>query len=59
MLAEKGWNVTSNSMSGTHLYLWLKQNNYPPGFRVLCMNCNFAIGHSGYCPHNAKVEHAR
>ena len=22
-------------------YRWLKDNNYPPGFRVLCMNCQF------------------
>lgn len=56
MLEEKGWNVTSQSMSGTHLYMWLKQNGYPLGFRVLCMNCNFAIGHSGSCPHRAKVQ---
>lgn len=25
--------------SGTSLYYWLKRNNYPPGFQVLCMNC--------------------
>lgn len=25
--------------SGTGLYLWLKRNNYPEGFQVLCMNC--------------------
>jgi ribosomal protein L36 len=22
-------------------YRWLKKNNYPPGFQVLCMNCQF------------------
>ena len=22
-------------------YAWLKKNNFPPGFRVLCNNCNF------------------
>jgi hypothetical protein len=33
------------------LYGWLKRNNYPEGFRVLCMNCNFSLGHFGYCPH--------
>ena len=37
---------------GSHnLILWLKRNNYPPGFRVLCMNCNFSLGMHGYCPH--------
>lgn len=30
---------------------WLKQNDYPPGFRVLCMNCNFSLGMYGQCPH--------
>lgn len=37
---------------GSHqLLLWLKRNKYPPGFRILCMNCNFAMGMHGYCPH--------
>lgn len=30
---------------------WLKQNNYPAEFRVLCHNCNHALGSYGYCPH--------
>lgn len=37
--------------SGPDLYHWLKRNNYPSGFRVLCMNCNCALAYSGYCPH--------
>lgn len=37
---------------GTNIYKWLKDHHYPEGFRVLCMNCNFALGHFGYCPHN-------
>lgn len=32
-------------------YEWLRANSYPPGFQVLCMNCNFAKGHFGKCPH--------
>lgn len=39
-----------------HIYQWLKKNNFPPGYRVLCMNCNFAAGMYGKCPH--EVEHA-
>lgn len=35
---------------GKVLYQWVKTNEYPDGFRVLCMSCNFAIGHAGYCP---------
>lgn len=37
--------------NGAGLYSWLIKNNFPAGLRVLCMNCNFSIGHSGYCPH--------
>jgi len=36
---------------GIKLYLWLKRKGYPPGFQVLCMNCNFAKGKYGLCPH--------
>ena len=36
---------------GMHTYLWLKQQGYPKGFRVLCHNCNQAYGFYGYCPH--------
>lgn len=37
--------------AGTDLYKWLKKEGYPPGFRVLCWNCNAAIGMYGHCPH--------
>ncbi len=33
------------------LYLWLKRNNFPPGFRVLCWNCNQATRWGEECPH--------
>ncbi len=26
---------------GTKFYRWLKKHNYPEGFQVLCMNCQF------------------
>lgn len=38
------------------LWEWLKRNNFPEGFRVLCYNCNMAIGHYGHCPHG-EVNH--
>lgn len=34
-----------------YFYYWLKDNNYPTGFRILCHNCNQALGAYGYCPH--------
>jgi hypothetical protein len=39
-----------------NLYLWLKRNNFPDGFRVLCYNCNFSMGHYGRCPHKDGVS---
>ena len=41
----------SYGRGGANFYIWLKKNNYPPGFRVLCHNCNQSLGHFGYCPH--------
>ena len=38
-------------MNGNLIYRWLKKNGYPDGFRVLCHNCNSAMGFYGYCPH--------
>ena len=36
---------------GNTLYFWLVKNHFPPGFRTLCMNCNFAKRITGICPH--------
>ena len=33
------------------IYTWLRKNNYPEGFQVLCHNCNMAKGFYGKCPH--------
>jgi hypothetical protein len=39
------------------LYNWLKKNNFPKdNFQLLCMNCNFAKGHFGKCPHEIERE---
>lgn len=45
-----------NGMTGVGFWLWLKRNNYPKGFQVLCYNCNFAKGHTRnrICPHKKK-----
>jgi hypothetical protein len=39
------------SKPGTSIYYWLKKSGFPEGHRVLCQNCNAALGHYGYCPH--------
>lgn len=33
---------------------WIKKNNYPEGFQILCHNCNMAKGFYGHCPHEQK-----
>jgi len=50
---------------GYELAAWLKRNNYPAGFQLLCMNCNAAKGfrgNNGLCPHNGptvKIKHLK
>lgn len=34
---------TGAPRGGIHLYKWLQQNGFPPGFRVLCCSCNMAV----------------
>jgi hypothetical protein len=37
---------------GIGIYLWLIQNNFPPGFQVLCFNCNQSKRlNGGICAH--------
>jgi len=45
---------TEKDQSGGQLYRWLKRNNYPEGYQVLCWNCNSAKGLLGECPHEMK-----
>jgi hypothetical protein len=36
---------------GGNIYHWLKRNDFPPGFQILCHNCNMSKGFYGQCPH--------
>lgn len=36
---------------GNNLPYWLKKNNYPDGFQVLCANCNLGKRLAKNCPH--------
>jgi len=38
------------------MFQWLKSNDYPPGFQVLCFNCNCAKGSNGTCPHELERQ---
>lgn len=40
--------------SGNTFYGWLRKNGDLESFRVLCHNCNLALGFYGRCPHQAK-----
>ena len=41
--------------SGLKTYMWLKRHNYPPGFQVLCRNCNWGKHQNGgTCPHKKR-----
>ena len=38
-------------MTGAQLWSWLRKNDYPEGFQVLCFNCNHAVAFGRVCPH--------
>ena len=44
-----------NKKGGKSFYIWLKKNNFPPEFQVLCSNCNHAKGCYGACPHTLNL----
>lgn len=39
---------------GSKFYYSLIRRNFPKGYRVLCHNCNQALGYYGRCPHKKK-----
>jgi 5-methylcytosine-specific restriction endonuclease McrA len=41
----------TSRLKAEKLNRWLKNNNFPKGFQILCWNCNFAKGVLGKCPH--------
>lgn len=44
-------------IGGYALYNRLIRNKFPQGYRVLCHNCNQALGFYGYCPHTIQTLH--
>lgn len=45
--------------AGNTFYVWLRRNNFPDGYQVLCWNCNAAKGfNGGICPHVSSPESA-
>lgn len=44
----------THSRGGTAFYAWIKRNKFPPGFQILCMNCNTGKHRNGgVCPHQS------
>ena len=40
---------------GKETYRWLRRNDYPDGFQVLCFNCNLGKRiNKGICPHKRR-----
>lgn len=50
-----GYKLRKEQGLGASLYQWLKRNDFPSGYQVLCANCNHARSRkdnpSGMCPH--------
>lgn len=48
---RKNRRANGGSSGGVNWYLALRREGYPPGYQVLCFNCNMSLGFRGYCPH--------
>jgi hypothetical protein len=46
-LHSKGWGS---------FHRWLKNQGYPEGYRVLCLNCNMAVAFGRVCPHQVQLN---
>lgn len=45
-------------ISGIKLYTLLYNSNFPGGYQVLCMNCNWGKYNNGECPHKSAARKA-
>jgi hypothetical protein len=43
--------ISGGSKNGSAMYTWSIRNKFPPGFQVLCWNCNCARIIYKACPH--------
>lgn len=47
--------IDSKRREAPQMYRWVKRNNYPSGFQVLCFNCNHGRHiNGGVCPHKTQ-----
>ena len=51
-VANDGYTHRKTVPGGIRMYYWLKKNNFPEGFQVLCHNCNWSKHiNGGTCIH--------
>lgn len=41
--------------TSSRIYRWLRNNNFPEGFQILCANCNQSKSQNGQCAHHQEV----
>lgn len=47
--------ISESEFKGMRIYPWLKKHGFPPGFQVLCFNCNCGRQiNGGICPHKQR-----
>ena len=52
--------ISTRRGSSSAMYRWLRKNDYPAGFQVLCHNCNIGKAlNGGTCPHRTMRESSR
>jgi len=49
-----GGGAKHRKIVGNNMYRWVRDNNYPDTFRILCHNCNQSLNNHGYCSHDIK-----
>lgn len=53
-----GWDHRE-ALNGKNIYRWLFRNDFPTGYQVLCMNCNWGKRmNNGICPHQSQRQFA-
>ena len=47
---------TTNARGGVSLSIYLRKRGWPPGYRILCYNCNCATAFVKVCPHQRQQQ---
>lgn len=56
---DGGGSAHKKAVNGNQMiYSFLRANNYPSGYQLLCFNCNSAKGAFGMCPHERDRQKA-